>query len=66
MYLPLASAHSPLFWYAPADTDLNYTAPTVSGSYVQAEVQGIADNLETASDKIDEILTVLSAAGITS
>lgn len=47
-----------------AIADTSYTAPTVSGTYVQAEVQGIADNLETVSDKLDTLLGVLRSVEI--
>tara|TARA_Y100000310_G_scaffold344892_1_gene460284 strand:+ start:3014 stop:3469 length:456 start_codon:yes stop_codon:yes gene_type:complete len=46
--------------------DLSYTAPTVSATYNQSEVQGIADQLQTTSDKLDSLLAVLRAAEIIS
>lgn len=47
-----------------AIADLAYTAPTVSAGYVQSEVQGIADDLETTSDKLDTLLAALRTANI--
>lgn len=44
--------------------DTSYTAPTVSATYTQAEVQGIADSLETVSDKLDTLLGVLRSVEI--
>lgn len=49
---------------ATAIADTSYTAPTVSGTYVQAEVQGIADSLETVSDKLDTLLGALRSVEI--
>lgn len=45
-------------------SDTSYTAPTRSAGYVQAEAQGVADDLETVSDKLDTLLGVLRSAGI--
>ena len=45
-------------------TDINNTAATISGTYVQAEVQQIATDTETVSDKVDTMLTALRSAGI--
>lgn len=47
-----------------AIADTTYTAPTVSATYTQAEVQGIADSLETVSDKLDTLLGVLRSVEI--
>ena len=47
-----------------AITDTNYSAPTVSVTYTQAEVQGIADTLETVSDKLDTLFGALRSAEI--
>lgn len=44
--------------------DTTYTAPTVSGTYNQSEVQGIANTLETVSDKLDTLLGVLRTVEI--
>jgi len=43
---------------------ISNTAATVSGGYVQAEVQTIADDVETVSAKYDELLAILRTAGI--
>jgi len=48
----------------PAIADIANTAATVGASYVQAEVQQIADDTEIASDKIDTLLATLRTAGI--
>lgn len=47
-----------------AVTDLSYTAFTAAGTYDQSQVQDLTDNLKTTSDKVNEALTVLRAAGI--
>jgi len=44
--------------------DINNTAGIISGTYVQAEVQQIANDTETVSNKVDEILVNLRNAGI--
>lgn len=44
--------------------DINYTAPTVSAGYVQAEAQGVANAVEAVSDKLDVLLAVLRAVEI--
>ena len=49
-----------------AITDLSYTAPTISGTYVQAEVQGLANDINAVSDKVDELLAILRTADIIS
>lgn len=46
--------------------DLSYTAPTVSATYNQSEVQGLADQLQVTSDKLDSLLAVLRTAEIIS
>lgn len=47
-----------------AIADTTYTAPTISATYNQAEVQGIADTVETVSDKLDTLLGVLRSVEI--
>lgn len=44
--------------------DLSYTAPTISATYSQAEVQGIADDVATVADKVDELLAALRTVEI--
>jgi hypothetical protein len=46
--------------------DTSYTAPTISVLYVPAEVQGIADSLESVSDKLDSLLAALRGVEILS
>lgn len=46
--------------------DLSYTAPTISATYDQSEVQGLADQLQVTSDKLDSLLAVLRTAEIIS
>jgi len=48
----------------PPIADLGYTAVTVSGSFVQAEVQQIASDLQTVADKLDTLLAALRTAGL--
>lgn len=45
-------------------TNLGNSAAAISGTYVQAEVQQIADDTETVSNKVDSILAVLRTAGL--
>jgi len=47
-----------------AIADLAYTAPTMSATYDQTEVQGLADQLKSVSDKLDAILAALRLANI--
>jgi len=44
--------------------DISNTATIISGTYVQTEVQQIADDTETVSNKVDEILVNLRNASI--
>lgn len=44
--------------------DTTYTAPTVSATYTQSEVQDIVDTLEIVSDKFDSLLAVLRSVEI--
>jgi len=45
-------------------TDIAYTAPTISGAYVQAEVQAIADEVETVGATLDSLFAALRAVNI--
>ena len=46
--------------------DHSYTAPTASGTYVQAEMQDTMDSLESVNDKLNELLVILRTADIVS
>lgn len=46
-----------------AEADLAYTAPTISATYSQTEVQGLADDIEAVSDKLDALLAKLRTSG---
>ena len=47
-----------------AIADLGQTTTTVSATYVQTEVQAIADDLKSAADKVDVVLAALRSANI--
>lgn len=47
-----------------AIADITNTAATVSASYVQAELQLVADDTEVVSDKLDTLLATLRSAGV--
>jgi ElaB/YqjD/DUF883 family membrane-anchored ribosome-binding protein len=44
--------------------DLSYTAPTASAVYDQAELQGVMDQLQTTSERFDELLSALRGVEI--
>lgn len=45
-------------------TDTAYSAPAISATYSQSEVQAIADNLQTVSGALDDLLAALRTTEI--
>jgi hypothetical protein len=43
---------------------VSYSAPSVNGTYNQAQIQSIADSLEVVSVAVDSIIGALTSAGI--
>lgn len=42
----------------------DYSSITISASYVQSEIQQLASDIETVSDKLDTIIDLLVAQGV--
>lgn len=48
----------------PAVTDISNTLTTISGTYVQAEIDSLSASIKTVSDKLDLVLATLRSSNI--